>query len=131
MSFRDPRVQAWENRLKEVFDRIDAALEEKYGGRWPLHPARPARGATSNPEADGLFDLGAAFSAGFGSRKGRGYILQVRMVTLRKVPAEVRREIEADVVEALRRELPAAFPGRDLAVEQDGALFKIIGDLGL
>mgnify|MGYP000405700278 CR=1 FL=1 len=46
-------VEEWESRLKRVFDRVDDYLEEKYGNRYPLHPARPARGATSSKSQDG------------------------------------------------------------------------------
>lgn len=131
MSYRDPRVQEWERRLKAVFDRIDGALERKYAGRYPLHPARPRQGETSSPEDDGLFDLGAAFSAGFGSEHGRGYSVQVRLATLHNVPDDVVQAIEEEVVTRLREELPRAFPGRDLTVVAEGHAFKIVGDLGL
>lgn len=131
MSFRDVRVQAFEETLKKVFDRIDRDLEERYGHLYPLHPARPARGATGNPEMDGLFDIGAVFSAGFGSQYGPGYVVDVRMVTLKDVPVDVQERMENEVVEMLRRYLPEAFPGRQLKVARDGHVFKIFGDLSI
>lgn len=131
MSFRDARVTAFEARLKTVFDRIDADLEARYGNRYPLHPARPAEGRTGNPEMDGLFNVGAAFSAGYGSQHGPGYVVNVRMVTLREVPPEVQEQMEREVAEHLRRLLPEAFPGRILHVDRDGHVFKIHGDLSL
>jgi hypothetical protein len=75
--------------------------------------------------------VGASFSAGFGSRYGPGYVVEVRMVTLSRVPQGVREQIEREVVELLRRELPGAFPGRNMRVDRDGPVFKIFGDLRL
>ncbi len=131
MSFRDPRVTAWEKKLEEVFNDIDNIMEERYGGKYPLHPSRPERGATSRPSADGLFDLGAAFSAGFGSIHGRGYAISMRLSTLARVPPEVMEKIEQEVLELLEERLPKAFPCRDLRIERDGHSFKIVGDLSV
>lgn len=131
MSYRDPRVQAFETGLKRVFDRIDRELESRHGQRFILHPARPSDGMTGNPQMDGLFNIGAAFSAGYGSTHGPGYIVDVRMVTVEHVPPAVQEEWEAEVVELLRRWLPAEFPGRSLHIDRDGHVFKIHGDLHL
>jgi len=130
-NMRHANVMDWEARLKAVFDRIDHALEDKYGDRFPLHPARPARGATSNPEHDGLFNLGAVFTAGYGSQTGPGYVVEVHFSTLARVPEAWRERLAAEVVEQLRAELPRAFPGRDLRVTRDGPVYKIHGDLRL
>jgi hypothetical protein len=129
VAMRHPRLERWETELKAVFNRIDDRLEEKYGHLYPLHPARPGRGKTASKAQDGLFNIGASYSAGFGSGRGAGYVVEVRMVTLSRVPGEVRRRIEEEAVELLRRELPTAFPGRDLEVVRDGNLYKIYGDL--
>lgn len=126
MSYRDPRAEEFEARLKAVFDRIDRRLEQKYGRRFPLHPSRAAHGRTANPEDDGLFDVGAAFSAA-----GGGYVIEVRLATLAEVPQKVRQRIEREVVEWLERELPRAFPERRLVVERDGPRYRIAGDLSL
>ena len=128
---RHPKAIEWENQLKEVFDRIDHRLEVEYGGKFPLHPNREPHGSTANPEYDGLFNIGAAFSPGFGSMKGSGYVVDVRMATLAHIPATVLAAIYEDVVSELRNELPKVFPGRSLKVERDGAVFKIVGDLDL
>ncbi|MFP4384198.1 MAG: hypothetical protein ACLFST_07205 [Spirochaetia bacterium] len=121
----DRRIKKFDESLKKMFDEIDDYLEDSYGNLYPLHPARPDRGKTSNKEHDGLFNIGASFSAGFGSRLGRGYIVDVHMVTLHQVPDDIRRQIEDDVVRQISRKLPAFFPDRDLDVEKDGTVFKI------
>jgi len=122
-------VEQWESRLKRVFDRVDDALEEKYGRKYPLHPARPARGTTASRAHDGLFNIGASFSAGYGSKRGAGYVVEVRMVTLTRVPQYIRDQIEEEAVQLLREQLPREFPDRQLKVERDGAVYKIHGDL--
>jgi hypothetical protein len=128
---RHPKALAWEEKLKDVFDRIDHHLEEKYGHTYPLHPARAKRGLTSNPEQDGLFNIGAAFSAGYGSKHGPGYVVEVRMSTLSSVPSAILEQMEEEVVKLLRKKLPDAFPNAQLWVERDGPVYKIFGDLGL
>ena len=129
MSVQHPELQKWETRLKAVFDGIDDVLEEQYGARYPLHPARAKCGATSNREQDGLFNIGAAYSAGYGSEQGAGYVVDVRLATLKAVPKDVLEEIEEHVVTLLRERLPIVFPGQQLDVKRDGAAYKICGDL--
>ncbi|MDD2239224.1 MAG: hypothetical protein PHI93_01010 [Kiritimatiellae bacterium] len=126
------RVERWENKLQQVFDEIDAELEaEGRNLKYTRHPARPPAGATGNPEDDGLFDLGAAFSVGIGSRHGRGYVVQARIATLDHVSAAAQKKLEDDVARRLRKKLPAAFPGVKLHVNRDGHVYKIHGDLSL
>jgi hypothetical protein len=131
MSLRHPKVLDWELRLKAVFDGIDEELERKYANRFPLHPARAKHGVTANREDDGLFNLGAAFSAGYGSKSGSGYSVQIRVATLKRIPVEFIRAIEEEIVTRLTEELPRAFPGPKLRVVREGHTFKIIGDLSL
>jgi hypothetical protein len=128
---RHPAAERWEHRLKEVFDGINDRLEDRYGDEYPLHPARAPHSTTANRESDGLFNVGAAFTAGFGSRFGPGYVVQVQMATLSGVTDEVRESIENEVVELLHEELPKAFPSHMLRVERDGPVYKIHGDLSL
>jgi len=128
---RHHKARAWERKLDELLNRIDVDLERKYGDRYPLHPARPEHGDTANPSQSGLFNVNAAFTGGFGSKLGAGYLLDVDMVTLTEVPDEVEEQILEEVVERLRQELPGVFPDRELHVSRDGHSFKIHGDLGL
>jgi hypothetical protein len=124
-------VDTWENKLKALFDEIDEELEKRFGSLYNLHPSRAKKGSTSNKEQDGLFDIGASFSPGFGSEYGRGYVLDVDMMTLDHVPKEVQEHMEEIVVELIRKKLPVFFPERELEVKRDGNIFKIIGDLTL
>ncbi|MGI5867836.1 MAG: hypothetical protein ACOX9C_00120 [Kiritimatiellia bacterium] len=127
----NPKLAQWEAKLHKLLRKIDHHLEDRYGDALPLHPSRPGRGTAANPQYDGLFRVTAAFSAGYGSRLGPGYIFQVEIVTLSQVPSEVREKIEREAADMLRAKLPEAFPDRELFVERDGPVFKIHGDLSL
>lgn len=128
---RGPAVIQWEHTLKQVFDRLDHELEDLYDGHLPLHPVRAPRGATANPEADGLFNIGASYSAGFGSRLGPGYVVDIRLSTLERIPDSLRAEVRNYVSGRLRELLPEAFPGKDLQVSEENNVLKIHGDLSL
>ncbi|HKL20258.1 MAG TPA: hypothetical protein VJ904_00545 [Tichowtungia sp.] len=128
---RHHKAMQWEKKLKSVFDEIDRELEDQYGDRWPLHPSRPEEGSTSNPEHDGLFNVGAAFSSGIGSRHGPGYTVEIRISTLKNIPADIRAQIKQQVFQTLEKKLPAAFPGKDLDVSDDNGVIRIHGDLSL
>jgi hypothetical protein len=132
MSTSHTRLERWEHKLKAIFDEIDAELEaEGRGKKYRRHPARPPAGTTSNREDDGLFDLGAAFSVGIGSRHGPGYVLQARIATLDPVSPDAQKKLEDEVARRLRQKLPKAFPGVRLHVNRDGHVYKIHGDLSL
>ena len=124
-------LEDFEDRLHGVLSEIDGALEERFGSRWPLHPARPPRGAAANPQYDGLFRVTASFTAGYGSKFGPGYVFRVEASTLASVPESEREAIEEAAVALLREGLARAFPGRDLRVDRDGPVLKIHGDLSL
>ncbi len=128
---RHPYLITWESTLKNVLDTIDEILEDRYGADYPLHPARREHGSTSSRSHDGLFDIRGEFTLGLGSRKGRGYIIDIDLKTLHRVPGDVIERIENDAISELRDRLPKAFPGRELFVERDGNMIKIIGDLSL
>lgn len=128
---RSREAMQWEETLKSVFDAIDQELEDQYSGRYVLHPSRPKHGITANPEDDGLFNVGAAFSAGYGSKFGPGYVVEIRLSTLRNVPAEIRAEIKEKVFQGLEKRLPEAFPGKVLHVSEENGIIRIHGDLSL
>ena len=124
-------LEAFEERLHGVLSAIDRTLEARWGARWPLHPARPPRGAAANPQYDGLFRLTASFTAGYGSAFGPGYVFRVEFSTLEDVAPADRAAVEEEAAALLRAGLAEAFPGRDLHVDRDGAVLKIHGDLSL
>ena len=126
-----PKTAEFDERLKKLFDEVDDYIEDLYGGKYVLHPVRPARGETSNPEADGLFNIGANFTPGYGSELGRGYIIDIAMSTLEKVDEGVRREIYEAAAEKVKELLPLHFPERELTVRRDKNHFKIQGDFSL
>lgn len=128
---RHRKAKAWEHKLKSVFDEIDAVLESDYGGMFTRHPARPAEGGTSNPEMDGLFNVGASFSAGFGSRFGPGYVVDIQLSTLQHVPAKLKSALRDQVQALLIEKLPLAFPGKELHVDKELGHLRIHGDLSL
>ena len=128
---RGKKVLEWEKRLKSVFDEIDAELETLYGSRHRLHPSRKSEGKTSNPEMDGLFNVGASYSAGFGSKLGPGYVVDIHMSTLEHVSQNLKNEIREKVQELLTEKLPLAFPGQQLFVEKELNHLRIHGDLSL
>jgi len=126
-----PKIIEFDNRMKKLFDEVDNFIEDLYGERYPLHPMRPARGETANPEADGLFNIGANFTPGCRSELGRGYLIDVSISTLEKVDDNVRREIYEAAADKVRELLPLHFPERELTVRRDGNHFKIQGDFSL
>ena len=128
---RTAKARAWELKLKHVFDEIDRILEEEYKGRFQRHPARPAAGRTSNPEMDGLINVGASYSAGFGSAYGPGYVVEIRISTLGRVPKAVKLEIRDTVERLLNEKLPGAFPEHALQVDKERNHLRIHGDLSL
>jgi len=126
-----PKIIEFDNRMKKLFDEVDNFIEDLYGERYPLHPMRPARGETANPEADGLFNIGANFTPGYRSELGRGYLIDVSISTLEKIDDNARREIYETAAEKISELLPLHFPERELIVRRDGNHFKIQGDFSL
>ena len=125
------RLERWEDALQRVLSFVDRTLEERHGSRWPLHPARPPHGTAANPQYDGLFRVTAAFTAGYGSERGPGYLFRVEPATLASVSPEEQAALEEEAVALLREGLEREFPGRALRVERDGRSYKIVGDLSL
>lgn len=126
-----PKTREWDRKLKGICDRIDAWLEDKYGGMYSLRPNRPHHGKTSNPEMDGLFNVQAVFTPGFRSEKGRGYLIEIEFSTLEDVDPELKKEIQDIVLIKLRDEIKNEFPERLLEIGVDGNMIKIWGDLNL
>lgn len=128
---KNPLLQKWEDKLQNIFDRIDDQLEEKYGCMYPLRSNRPSRGQGVTPDTDGLFEIGVSFSLGIGSQIGPGYVFKLKMATMSRVPQEFVDKVEDEVVDILNSELPKEFPDKDLKVARDGRVYKIYGNLDL
>jgi len=128
---KHPNLRAWEDKLKSILDDLDEVLEDKYGHKYRLHPARPGRGKTSSKSHDGLFDISANFSMGIGSEHGKGYVIDIRMVTLENIPDEIEDKIENLAVQHIRKKLKTIFPEKQITVNRDGHVIKLHGDLSL
>ena len=126
-----PKQRQLEDTLRTMCDDLDRYLEDTYGNRYPLHPNRMERGKAASVAYDGLFSTGTQFTMGYGSNAGRGYIVDIDIVTLSRVAKEDVDEIEASAVKYLKQLLPAYFPDRTLDSVKDGNLYKIIGDFSL
>ena len=126
-----PSLTRWEDKLDEMIKKVDKYLEDKHGHKFKLHPARPRRGETGNPRSNGLFGVSANFSLGLGSEKGKGYIIDVNMVTLENVPIEEQEDIEQEAMEKINELLPTFFPDAELSASRDGNVIKIHGDISL
>jgi|SRR6056297_739556 len=126
-----PKLIEFEKKLKDLVHELDERLEERYGGNLTLHPARRPRGTTSNSAHDGLFDIRGEFTLGLGSESGKGYIIDIDIKTLDKIPEDYLKSIKKDTKVFLEKNLPAIFPGRDLSIIDENGQIKITGDLSL
>jgi hypothetical protein len=129
--YTHPKLVAFNTQLEKLFHEVDELLEDHWEQSFSLHPNRPAKGETANPEMDGLFELAPDFTAGIGSERGRGYIVSLKVATLDRVTPEQFEFLMEEAAELIRRKLPAYFPGRKLGVVRDGKRFKITGDFSL
>ena len=129
--YTHPKMAAFTKTLEALFREVDAFLEDEWGESFVLHPNRPPRGETANPEMDGLYNIGPDFTPGMGSETGRGYIISLKAATLDKVPPEQFEYLMAETAILIGKKLPEYFPGRELRVVRDGKRFKIIGDFSL
>ena len=126
-----PKLVAFTEALEKLFHEVDAELEDHWEQSFSLHTNRPAKGATENPEMDGLFEIAPDFTPGIGSEKGSGYIVSVRVATLDQVSPEQFEFLMEEAAILITKKLPRYFPGRTLEVVRDGKRFKIIGDFSL
>jgi hypothetical protein len=126
-----PKLAAFTDTLEALCHEVDEILEDEWGASFNIHPNRPERGATSNPEMDGLFEIAPDFTIGIGSEKGRGYLISLRAATLEKVSPEQFEYLMGMTAALIKRKLPEYFPERQLEVVRDGKMFKIVGDFSL
>lgn len=126
-----PKQEELENNLSLLSQNLDNYLEDEYGSRYRIHPNRLKRGLGSNPRFDGLFSTAMAFTLGYGSKTGRGYVVEVDIRTLDRVSPEERQEINDAAFSYIQSNLKEVFPDRDLSIVKDGNLMKIVGDFSL
>ena len=124
-------LEKWERRLRQALDKVDAALEDKYGAHFRLKPNRPERGSTANAKYDGLFSVDAKFTMGYTSECGAGYVVEMRTASSQPISGMQREAMLRDAGELLAAALAEAFPDRQLAVNRDGSHYRLTGDLGL
>lgn len=120
-----------ENNFSHLAQALDNSLEDSFGEKYSIHPNRLRRGKGSNPSYDGLFATTIAFTLGYGSHHGRGYIVNVDIRTLDFVTSEEREEIKNFAFEFINKNLCNFFPDRKLEIVKDGKLLKIVGDFSL
>ena len=126
-----PKQIALEGHMRKMCDELDYHLEETFGSHYPLHPNRPARGKAASVAYDGLFSTGTQFTLGYGSDHGRGYIVSVEMRTLATVKKEDEKAVEEATVQTLNKLIPKYFPDREITLEKDGKVYKLVGDFSL
>ena len=126
-----PKQEELEKELSLLCQALDNHLEDKYGEHYNIHPNRLKRGKGSNPSFDGLFSTSLAFTLGYGSQYGRGYVMNVEIRTLDKVSQYDIADIKADAFSFVRQNLKTYIPDHDLEIVQDGTVMKVIGDFSL
>ncbi|MDY4889662.1 MAG: hypothetical protein SO135_08000 [Sphaerochaetaceae bacterium] len=126
-----PKQAELEDTMSQMCRQLDDYLEDKYGNLYRIHPNRPVRGRTANPNNDGLFSTGTMFTLGYGSDFGRGYIIDIEIRSLEKIPSEERQKIEKDGIAFITKRLGSFFPDRKLEIVRDKTVWKLIGDFSL
>lgn len=114
-----------------MLDELDDYLEETYGQRFIRHPNRPKRGEAASSRYDGLFSATSKFTLGYGSERGRGYLIVIDISTLDHIDKKTRDQIETDAIEHLKQLIPRYLPDRKLEVVKDGTVYKLVGDFSL
>ncbi|MFA5447113.1 MAG: hypothetical protein WC233_02410 [Sphaerochaeta sp.] len=120
-----------EQKLRNLADDLDNYLEDTFGDLYPLHPNRLRRGEAASVAYDGLFSTGTQFTAGYGSKYGRGYIMSIEIRTLFPVKEEDRQAVEQASKEYLKQIIPRYLPGRKIELKRDGNVYKLVGDFSL
>ncbi|HZJ88039.1 MAG TPA: hypothetical protein VFC80_02670 [Sphaerochaeta sp.] len=120
-----------EKKLRALADDLDHYLEDMFEDLYPLHPNRPQRGEAASVAYDGLFSTGTQFTAGYGSKYGRGYIMSIEIRTLSQVEPCDRRKVEEASRAYLEEIIPHYLPGRKIELKRDGNVYKLVGDFSL
>lgn len=105
-----PKQIALETTMRKLCDELDEFLEDNFGTIYPIHPNRMQRGTTASPSYDGLFSTGTRFSLGYGSKAGRGYLVDIEIRTLSTVQEEDKKKIRGAAFEKINDLIPSIFP---------------------
>ena len=120
-----------EKKLSTLCQNLDNHLEDLYGDHYAIHPNRMKRGKGSNPSFDGLFSTSLAFTLGYGSKYGRGYVVNIDIRTLERVSQYDVVKIKGEAFSYISQNLKVVIPEHELDVVYDGDLMKIVGDFSL
>ncbi len=126
-----PKQEELEKKMSLLCQMLDNHLEDIYGDHYSLHPNRMKRGQGSNPSFDGLFSTSLAFTLGYGSKYGRGYVVNIEIRTLERVSQYEIAKINAEAFTFISQNLKEAIPEHELDIVHDGNLMKIVGDFSL
>lgn len=126
-----PKQEELEMHMTELCKALDNHLEDLFGDTYKLHPNRMKRGSGANPSFDGLFSTSCAFTLGFGTKTGRGYVVNIDIRTLDRVSPEAKQEIQDRAFDFIAENLKTFFPERSLVVVRENNLLKIVGDFSL
>lgn len=126
-----PKQELLEQQMAKLCQALDNWLEDGFGENWPIHPNRMKRGTGANPSFDGLFSTSVAFTLGYGSKSGRGYLVNVDIRTLKFVTSQEKTEVLDAAASFLRNNIEEYIPDRKLDVVKEGNLIKIVGDFSL
>ncbi|MCH3917131.1 MAG: hypothetical protein LKE40_06670 [Spirochaetia bacterium] len=126
-----PKQIALETTMRKLCDELDEFLEDNFGTIYPIHPNRMQRGTTASPSYDGLFSTGTRFSLGYGSKAGRGYLVDIEIRTLSTVQEEDKKKIRGAAFEKINDLIPKYFPQRKIKIVQENGIFKLVGDFSL
>ena len=124
-------LELWEERLSRVLSQVDTALEERFGGKYPLRRNRPLHGSTANSKYSGLFSMEAKFSLGYASGSGPGYIIEMRTLSAVPVSEEDRLLMLEAAEDLLKEALKEEFPEKALYLDRQEDVFLLSGDLSL
>ena len=125
------KQQQREDQLRALCDDLDEYLEDTYGAEYHLRPNRQPRGTTSSNQYDGLFATAPAFTLGYGSEHGKGYVVEISICTFDWIEPKRRKEMFDDAFAYVNAILPHYFPDRALSIVHDGNVMKIVGDFSL
>lgn len=126
-----PKQEELERQMSELCQALDNHLEDIYGEHYSIHPNRLKRGMGSNPSFDGLFSTSCSFTLGYGTKSGRGYLVNVEIRTLDRIPFEEKAQIQDHAFDYIAENLKTFIPGRELEVIRENNLMKIVGDFSL